>query len=341
MNTKFSNNGVRIAIVISSLLLIGAVLFPMWRIELSAPQYPEGLLLQIWASKLTGNIDTVNGLNHYIGMRTLHEDDFVEFKILPGLLLFFSFSGVLVGFMNRKKLLYIWMVLFMVFAAVSMADFYYWEYEYGHDLDPSAPIQVPGMAYQPPFLGYKQMLNFGAFSIPDTGGWLFIGCGVLMFIITAMQWKAGRREKFIKQVSKAALFFLLITSVSCSNEVKPINYGKDDCQFCKMTIMDKKFGVEIITKKGRAFKLDDLVCAQKFVKDKGIEITDIKEVYVNNYEEPGELLNLSNAILVKKDELGSPMGGNIAAFANEAAADNFIEKGSGEVISNKIFGVFN
>ena len=193
MTSTISNNASRIAVGMASLLLIGALLFPLWRIDLSAPQYPEGLTLKIWAGKLTGNIDTVNGLNHYIGMRTLHEEEFVEFKILPGLLLFFCLFGLAVSLINKKKLLYFWMILFIIFAAVSMMDFYYWEYDYGHKLDPTAPIQVPGMAYQPPLLGFKQMLNFGAYSIPDIGGWFFIGSGVLMFIITFMEWKKARK----------------------------------------------------------------------------------------------------------------------------------------------------
>jgi len=65
-----------------------------------------------------------------------------------------------------------------------MIDFWKWEYDYGHDLDPAAAIKVPGMAYQPPLIGFKQLLNFGAYSIPDIGGWLFIGVGlILVFIV--------------------------------------------------------------------------------------------------------------------------------------------------------------
>ena len=69
--------------------LIWVLFTPMWRIDLDAPQYPEGLRMLIYANKLAGNIDIINGLNHYIGMKTLHADDFVEFKVLPGIILFF------------------------------------------------------------------------------------------------------------------------------------------------------------------------------------------------------------------------------------------------------------
>ena len=70
--------------------LIWVLFTPMWRIDLDAPQYPEGLRMLIYANKLAGNIDIINGLNHYIGMKTLHTDDFIEFKVLPGFIIFFA-----------------------------------------------------------------------------------------------------------------------------------------------------------------------------------------------------------------------------------------------------------
>ena len=68
-----------------------------------------------------------------------------------------------------------------------MIDFWRWEYNYGHDLNPDAAIKVPGMAYQPPLIGYKQLLNFGAYSIPDIGGWLFIAVGIIVLSITVIE----------------------------------------------------------------------------------------------------------------------------------------------------------
>ena len=81
MNTSKISFFSKIYLLIVSALLFGLLLFPMWRIELQAPQYPEGLLLQLHANKIGGDVDIINGLNHYIGMKTLHTEDFVEFKI--------------------------------------------------------------------------------------------------------------------------------------------------------------------------------------------------------------------------------------------------------------------
>src|SRR6185437_11774703 len=129
----------QLTIAIASLAMIAVLYLPIWRIELTAPQYPEGLVLQIYAHKIGGAVDIVNGLNHYIGMETLHTRDFVEFIALPYIIGGFLVIGLLVALLNRKWFFYGWYFLFMLIAFTSMIDFYRWEYNYGHNLDPAAP----------------------------------------------------------------------------------------------------------------------------------------------------------------------------------------------------------
>ena len=86
MNTQQMGKPARMLLFISSILLPFVVYLPIWKIELDAPQYPEGLSLQIHANDIRGNVDIINGLNHYIGMKTMHKEDFIEFSILPCLL---------------------------------------------------------------------------------------------------------------------------------------------------------------------------------------------------------------------------------------------------------------
>lgn len=169
----------RLLIGLSGLILIAVLFFPIWQIQLTAPQYPEGLELYIHANKLTGDVQIINGLNHYIGMRELHEKDFVEFAVLPYIIGFIGVLAIFTSILNRKKLFYLWVIVFLVFGIGAIIDFYMWLHDYGHNLDPKAPIQVPGMTYQPPLIGFKQLLNFGAYSIPSIGGWMMIGCGVI------------------------------------------------------------------------------------------------------------------------------------------------------------------
>jgi copper chaperone NosL len=176
-------------------LFAGALFVPMWRIELQAPQYPEGLVLQLYANKIGGDVAIINGLNHYIGMSTLHTENFPEFKILPILFGVFSFFSLLLFFIGRRSGVAILLLFFTVFILISAVDFYRWNYQYGHNLDPNAAIKVPGMAYQPPLIGYKQLLNFGAYSVPDTGGWLLIAALVLLCFIVAKEFQLFQNKQ--------------------------------------------------------------------------------------------------------------------------------------------------
>ena len=185
----------RLLLVVCGLALIVVLFAPMWRIDLQAPQYPEGLRLLIYANKLAGNVDIINGLNHYIGMKTLHSDDFPEFKILPAIIVFFSLFFLIAGIIGKRKWMNILCVLFICFGVVAMIDFWRWEYSYGHDLNPDAAIIVPGMAYQPPLIGFKQLLNFGAYSMPDVGGWIFVAVGAILLTCVIVEFMRNRKSK--------------------------------------------------------------------------------------------------------------------------------------------------
>ncbi|HZW70743.1 MAG TPA: hypothetical protein VFF57_07690 [Hanamia sp.] len=185
----------KILIFISGILLILVLFVPLWQIELEAPQYPEGLVLKMYPHKIGGNVDIINGLNHYIGMRTLHTKDFIEFTVLPYIVGFFALLCFIVVALKKQKWLTVLFTIFVIFGIVAMIDFWRWEYAYGHELNPDAPIQVPGMAYQPPLIGYKQLLNFGAFSIPDIGGLLFILVGLLLLTALLLPWFKRRQAK--------------------------------------------------------------------------------------------------------------------------------------------------
>ena len=181
--------------ILSGISLFTILFFPMWQIQLSAPQYPEGLVMLIYPNKIGGNVDIINGLNHYIGMKTIHAGDFFEFTILPYIICFFSVLFIIAGIIGKRKLINGSFILFVCFGIIAMADFWKWEYNYGHNLNPDAAIIVPGMSYQPPLIGFKQLLNFGAYSIPDTGGWIFVGVGIILLFVVFREWYAAKSIK--------------------------------------------------------------------------------------------------------------------------------------------------
>ncbi len=308
----------RAILFVSAVLLTVSIFVPIWRIELDAPQYPEGLVLKIYADKLGGNVEVINGLNHYIGMKTLHTEDFIEFMLLPYLIGFIAIFFIVAAFRGTKGWLYASFILLLLFGIVAMIDFWQWEYNYGHNLDPNAAIVVPGMAYQPPLIGFKQLLNFGAFSIPDIGGWLFVVAGILLLLAVCREKGVFQKMSSRKKYAVAVIAIMLLQGCS-DREPEPIVLNKDMCDNCRMVIADGKFGAEIITKKGRAYKFDDLRCMNAFVKEK----TDgaIQGFFIHDFTGDNVLINASTAFYVQHESLKSPMGGNKAAFKEKEAAE--------------------
>ncbi len=185
----------RVGILIAACCFLATFKFPFWVIYLTAPQYPEGLTMYIWIHKITGDVNIINGLNHYIGMGTINQESFPEFKILPIAMGIIILTGLITALLRRKKIFYIWTILLLMFSALAVYDFWHWEYEYGHHLDPDAAIQVPGMTYQPPLIGYKQLLNFGAYSYPHGGGWFYISGVGLACIFSVYELRRKSKNK--------------------------------------------------------------------------------------------------------------------------------------------------
>jgi hypothetical protein len=186
----------RIAVAVASLLLLALYVTPLWRIELIAPQYPEGLGLRIWVNQITGlqpnDLNSINSLNHYIGMRAIEPDAIPELRLMPQLLACAIVAGLLVALVGRQGPLYGWAVLFTAGAVAGLGDFWKWGYEYGHQLDPHAAIKVPGMSYQPPMIGSKQLLNFHATSWPGIGGWIAIAALACVVVVAVLEWRRAR-----------------------------------------------------------------------------------------------------------------------------------------------------
>ncbi len=195
MNTRS-----RYTIGIASLLLVLMYLFPIWKISLDAPQYPEGLGLEIWINTVKGqkqhDLTNVNNLNHYIAMKRIEPGSIQELKMMPWIIGFLIISGLLVAVSGKRWMLYTWIGLFVVISIVGLVDFWLWEYDYGHNLDTkNAIIKIPGMSYQPPLIGSKQLLNFVATSWPALGGMAaFVSMGAGLWV-SYQEMRAGRREK--------------------------------------------------------------------------------------------------------------------------------------------------
>jgi copper chaperone NosL len=323
----------RIIIAIGSLALIATFFLPVWFIFLIAPQYPEGLTMNIWLNKITGQVDIINGLNHYIGMKHIKAEMFPEFGFLVYIVGFFIALGLLVAIAGRRKLLFYYLILTVLGGIAAMVDFYKWGYDYGHNLDPKAAIQVPGLYYQPPLIGHKTLLNFDAYSYPDVGGWVVIGVGILFFLVYFFELYRTKKMRPVSIMKKTipAVGMLLVLLSSCNAQPTAFNIGKDNCDDCKMTIMDARFGGEVITKKGRVYKFDDAHCLANFMKSNTVKKEDVAQTAFVNYESPHTFLKAESTFFVVSPQLKSPMNSNAAAFANEQAAQKTAKEINGIV----------
>ena len=126
--------------------------------------------MQIWISKLTGDLQTINILNHYIGMSPIDENSFKELQIFPLVFGGLAVFGLIVTVFSKRILLYSWTLALIVFSCVALYDFWAWEYKFGHELNPDAAIKMEDMVYQPPLIGEKAFLNIVATSYPDIAG---------------------------------------------------------------------------------------------------------------------------------------------------------------------------
>ena len=328
----------RIILGIASLSLIATYFIPVWFIFLIAPQYPEGLTMNIWLNKLTGEVDIINGLNHYIGMKHISVEMFPEFKYLVYIVGFFILLGLAVAITGSRNLLLTYLILTVIGGSLAVYDFYKWGYEYGHNLDPKAAIQVPGLSYQPPIFGHKKLLNFDAYSYPDKGGWIIIGVSACFFIVWLVESLKKRRRNRMQHtpISKpvsAALGFSIVFLSACSTAPEKFNYGKDNCAECSMTIMEPKFGAEIVTKKGKIFKFDDVHCIANFIKSGKVRQQDLQRTLFIDYDNSNNFLDAEAVSFVVSPQLKSPMNSNAAAFSSKAKADEVSEKTGGQVVS--------
>lgn len=186
----------KLVMIVGSIFLLALFVFPMWNIMLQAPQYPDAIGMDIWINKIVdhnpNDIKNINLMNHYVGMKSI-PTHMKEFEIFPWVIGVMSGIGVLFGLIGNRKLFLIWFIAMVGLGIAGMYDFYIWEYEYGHNLDPKAAIKIPGQGYQPPLIGTKMILNFKASSWPMTGAY-FLMAGVLMSLVAFFMNKEEEKE---------------------------------------------------------------------------------------------------------------------------------------------------
>ena len=188
--------GPRLLMIAAAACLVVTFFLPLWNLTMFAPQYPDGLRLDIYDHALRGgnggqDVKEINVLNHYIGMRDLAEEDFTEFKWMPFviggvalLILRAVVHGTVAALVDAS-------VVFFYFGAFSLWSFGYKLYRYGHDLAPTAAVKVD--PFMPPMFGYSRIANFEVYSYPQAATYAMAAALLLLGVAFLMAWRAARR----------------------------------------------------------------------------------------------------------------------------------------------------
>lgn len=324
----------RIILAVSALAMVAGFFLPLWSIGLEAPQYPEGIGLQIRINTISGtkphDLDNINKLNHYIGMKSIEPDAIRELEFMPWVLGFLVVSGLVAAGLGRRWMLFGWLALLLLVGVAGMVDFWLWGYDYGHNLDPTAAIKVPGMTYQPPLIGSKALLNFVANSWPGLGGWIVIGAGLLAGFPGLGELRRKRARTGVLET--AVLLVLLGLSLSgCGPKGPvPVSVGEDGCSQCLMTIADERYATELITKKGKVHFFDSVECLAGFYLSQDPD--DVASLWVTDFHTQARLIPVGEAFFLRSKDLRSPMGMNLTAFGDGIGRETVLNSFIGEIL---------
>ena len=184
----------------AALFPLALFIFPLLNITLEAPQYPTPLVMNIYINDFSDanphDIKNINLMNHYVGMKYIPKS-IPEFKIFPLGIILTSILGFIIAFKGSYKWFFGWFILMISLSAAGLYDFYLWEHDYGHNLDPKAIMKFTNpdgtaMGFQPPIFGTKKILNFVAHSYPRLGTY-FLSLGIAMSFYAFLKGKKEMR----------------------------------------------------------------------------------------------------------------------------------------------------
>ncbi len=190
--------GPRALALVAALLVLPTYFLPLWNLTMFAPQYGDGLRLDIYSYKLQGgnegqDLKEINVLNHYIGMRDLAVEDFGQFKWMPFVLGVLALIFLRAAVVGRVLDLVDSLVIFTYFGLFSGWSFGYTMYQYGHVLAPTAPVKVD--PFMPPLFGGAQLANFEVYSYPAAGVWALVAVGLALAVALVLGVRAARQRE--------------------------------------------------------------------------------------------------------------------------------------------------
>jgi len=177
--------------------LLASFVFPLWRISMKAPQYPQGLTMDIYSYKLVGghggrDVNEINGLNHYIGMHTITRDELRDLDWIPFGLAAMALLALRAALLGNVRAMIDLSMIAAYISIVAFGRFVCMLWDFGHNLDPKAPVTIE--PFMPVVIGSKQVANFMTHSMPQLGSLLLGVFTAGVWGITLWYLWRGRRE---------------------------------------------------------------------------------------------------------------------------------------------------
>ena len=168
--------------LLAVLLWVVSFLRPWWQFYLFAPQYPDGLVLDISLTGLGGDAREITMLNHYIGMKGLEEAAELERRLAVYGVALVAIATTALSFVVGRRWNWLLAMPGLLFPLGFVLDSMWWLYHFGHTLDPRAPLTVP--MFTPQFMGWGKIGQFETYAMPLSGFWLSLAA--LGAVIVAM-----------------------------------------------------------------------------------------------------------------------------------------------------------
>lgn len=330
MNAKRTS---RALLAVAAVIMVPAFFTPLWTIHLTAPQYRDGLGMHIYVHDVRGHephdIQNINILNHYIGMQSIEPDEISELEIMPWVLGGLVVTGLVAALVGSPWLMGGWLVLFLAAGVAGMVDFYLWNIDYGHNLSPDAPIQIPGMTYSPPILGSDQILNIRASSYPHLGS-LFLGASAILAGLAVFRGFHARSSDRRRGAGAATAALLLVAGLAaCAGDdldrqgaaddgAEPrIVYGQDTDPYCGGTVEKVRWGGELVTTDGDRHRFRSVECLAGYLLTGGIDPERVEAIRVVDFPAGWKLIDAPSATFLHSPNLYSPDGLNVLAIESE------------------------
>jgi copper chaperone NosL len=337
----------RLILSLGALLLIPAFWLPLWSIRIVAPQYNDGLgmfigLRDIWGHQ-QHDIQNINILNHYIGMKPIDPEIVGVLTIMPWVVGFLIVTALVVAAIGKRWLVAGWLVTFAVLGTAGLYEFYSWNVDYGTNLDPMAPIKIPGMVYTPPMLGTKQLLNMSTTSLPSWGT-LFIGLAFLagaLALLNEYRPFFGRRsgDKLaagagsrasgtLRYGAATGMIAVLALLAGCTTPPATADVTREAaafpageaCSYCDGVIQEVRFGGQLTTTDGEVYRFMSVECLAGFVVENRVPAERIATMKVIDYSHGERLIDAASARYVRMQFEKSPNGLNLAAVETDRVA---------------------